>query len=74
MRLSAEAQNDVALPPLRISLIGVEECAIGNVSGKRSLILSSEAQLVANLGAQAVGADQEVGLIAGLGHPTRQSD
>ena len=46
--------------------ISVDECAIGNASGKLSLILSSEAQLVTNLGAQTVGADQEIGLIAGL--------
>ena len=60
--------------PLEVSIIGVDDCAISNASGKLSLILSSKAQLVANLGAQTIGADQEIGLVAGLGYTTRQSD
>ena len=70
MRLSSQTQNNI-LRPLDVSIIGVDECAIGNASGKLSLILSSKAQLVTNLGAQTIGADQEIGLVAGLGYTTR---
>src|SRR5271168_4885196 len=73
MRLFSETENNI-LRPLNTSIIGIDECAIGNASGELSLILSSEAQLVTNLGAQTVGADQEVGLIAGVGYTTGQSD
>ena len=51
MRVFSQAQDNVALRQLRISLIGVDDRAISNASSKLSLILSSEAQLVANAGA-----------------------
>ena len=73
MRLSSETENNI-LRPLEVNIIGIDECAIGNASGELSLILSSEAQLVTNLGAQTVGADQEVGLIAGVAYTTGPSD
>ncbi len=73
MRLFSETENNI-LRPLSISIIGIDDCAIGNASGELSLILSSEAQLVTNLGAQTVGADQEIGLIADLGYAAGQSD
>ena len=74
MRLFTQTQNDVARHPLRISVIGVDDCAISDASGKLRLILSSKAQLVANVRAQTVGSDQEVGFVADLGRPQRQSD
>ncbi len=73
MRLFSEAE-DYILRPLNINIIGIDECAIGNASGELSLIRSSEAQLVTNQRAQTVGADQEVGFIAGVGYTTGQSD
>ena len=42
MRLFSETENNI-LRPLNISIIGIDECAIGNASGELSLILSSEA-------------------------------
>ena len=50
MRLSSDTENNILLT-LDVSIIGIDECAIGNASGELSLILSSEAQLVTNLGA-----------------------
>jgi len=73
MRLFSQTQNNV-LRRLRIRVIGADDCAISNSSGELSLVLSSKAQSVANPGAQTIGADQEIGLIAGLDHTTHQSD
>ena len=64
MRLGSQTQNNFASCSSRIGVVGVDNCAIGDASGKVSLIRRSEAQSVADLGAQAVGADQEIGVVA----------
>ena len=71
--MSAQTQDNI-LCPLRICVSGVDNRAISNVSSKLSLVLSSKAQSVANTGAQAIGADQQIGLVASLGPVTRQRD
>ena len=73
MRLFTKAQNNVARHKLS-GVIGADNCAISDASGKNSLILSSEAQLAANVRAQTVGSDQEVGLVVGSVRATFQSD
>ena len=73
MRLSSQSQNDILRLP-RISVTGVDNRAISNASGKLNLIPGSEAQLIANLRAQAIRPDQKIGLVAGLGEAMRHSD
>ncbi len=69
MRLFSQTQNNI-LRPLRRGVIGVDDCAIRDPSGKLSLILSSKTQFAADLGAQTVSPDQEIGLVADLGAAT----
>ncbi len=73
MRLPPKAQNYIALCPVRIGLFGVENCAVSNASGKFSLILGSEPQLLTNLGAYAIGSNKEIGAITRLGLAAGQS-
>ena len=73
MRLFPQTQNNI-LRPLRRGIIGVDDCAICDPSGKLSLILSSKTQFAADLGAQTVSPDQEIGLVADLGAAASQSD
>ena len=73
MRLSSQSQNDILRLPW-IGVAGVENRAISNASGKLNLIPGSEAQLIANLRAQAIRPDEEIGLVAGLSEAVRHSD
>ncbi|HEY1887475.1 MAG TPA: hypothetical protein VGG86_15765 [Roseiarcus sp.] len=73
MRFFSQTQNNI-LPPLRRGGIGVDDCAICDPSGKLSLILSSKTQFAADLGAQTVSPDQEIGLVADLAAAASQSD
>ena len=50
MRISSETENNI-LRPLDVSIIGIDECAVGNAPRELGLILSSEAQPVTNPGA-----------------------
>ena len=74
MRIFSQTQNNIVARGANFDVIGFDNRAIGDAPCKFSPILSSEAQLVANVRAQAVGADQEIGVVAGLGHADCQSD
>src|SRR5579864_7863720 len=74
MRLPSETQDDIALGPQGMNLIGVDKRPISNASGEFNLILSPEAQSVANQRAQTVGADQEIGVILVLDRAASQSN
>ena len=60
MRLFSQTQDNILCRP-RTSIIGVDDCAIRDPSGKGGPIPGSKTQSVADLGAQTVSPDQEIG-------------
>ena len=73
MRVLSQTQNNV-LGPLRVGVGGVQDCAVGNASGKVSLVPSPKSQSLANLRSQAISADQQIGFLTPLGQTLCYSD
>ena len=73
MRFFSQTQDNV-LRRQRTNVIGVDDCAICDPSGKGGSILGSKTQSVADVGAQTVRPDQEIGFVADLCLAAHQSD